>query len=238
MVASDSTVVVGIARVLIKGLNAESIEDIGVTTIPKVVAGGLTPVAFRAKTSLSKERGELVKALKAAGISQTVARAVVLLHRQQPLQPKLAFNPVMEETIRTNLIRRAQYLLNAARRLQRESDEQRAQAGASNLSIAKAIAHALKSETRYYQLHLKASHGRELAASKVDIAVAQFGQKLGWYTVMDDRATSDCLQANGKNFYANKKPAIGWPGMTHPECRCFAGRPHDTTETVYGIKGD
>ena len=237
--ASDSQAVIDISRVLIKGLKVESIEDVGVLTVPKVVSGGKTPVKFRSMTGLAKERGELLKVLTSQGISRPVALAVVTLHRQQPLAPRIGTNEVMEETIRTNLIRRAQYLLNAARRLQHEADDQKSLPGNSKLSVTKAIVESLKTEARYYQLHLQASRARELGASKVDIAAALHGTKLGWYAVVDDRTTKDCLQANGKNFYTTKRPVIGWPGVgPHMNCRCYAGPPHDTSATVYGIRGD
>lgn len=236
MVADDK-VVIEIMKILVDGINAESIENVGVLPVPKVVAGGkLGPVKFRSATSLTKERGAITRQLQAAGISRPVARALMLLHRQQPIVPRISFNPVQQEQIRVNLIRRAQYLLNAARRLQREIDSQRSLPGNSKLSMTKAMVGALRQEQRYYGLHLKASHEREMAASQIDLAAQQYGSKLGWYTILDDRTSSDCLEASGKNFYSYKQPAIGWPGMTHPTCRCWAGPPHATSETVYGIK--
>jgi len=233
----ETKAVIKLAGILVQGLRVESLEDVGVNTVPVVVSGGkLGPVKFRGAKGLEKERGAIVKALMDAGVSRTAARAIVLLHKQQPLQPKLGFDPVTKETIRTNLIRRAQYLIIAGKRLQREIDDVQSQAG-GKLSQAKAMVAALAQEKRYYDLHLQASQGREVAAGRVDAAAAQFGEKLGWYAIMDDRTTRHCAEANGKNFYHHKKPAIGWPGVGGPHigCRCRPGRPHDTELTVYGI---
>lgn len=235
---ADDKVVIEIVKILVDGLNAESIDVVGISTIPKVVSGGkLGPVKLRSITGLTKERGAITKQLQAAGVSRSVARALMLLHRQQPIVPRISFNPVQQEQIRVNLLRRAQYLLNAGRRLQREIDSQQSLPGNSKLSAVKAMAKALRQEERYYALHIKASHEREMAASQIDLASLRHGSKLGWYTIVDDRTSSDCLAANGRNFYSHKQPAIGWPGMTHPTCRCWAGAPHATDKTVYGIRG-
>lgn len=236
--ASDDKLVIGLAKVLVSGLKAESLQDVGVSTVPQVISGGKKKVSFRSITGLERERGAIVRLLQDAGISRTVARAIVLLHRQSPLQPRLGFQQVQQEIIRTNLIRRAQYILNAARRLQREADEQKSLPGGSKLSIAKAIIRGLKQEARYYDLHLNASREREVRAYTVDAAASQWGDKLGWHATMDDRTSHECRQAHGKNFLIHKRPGIGWPGMVHPTCRCKAGPPFNTTKTVYGIRGD
>lgn len=218
--AGDDQAVVALAKELAKGLKAESLEDVGVTTVPVVIKGGALAgsTKLRSLLSLQQERGAIVKILQDAGISRSAARALVLMHKQQPLQPKVGVGVIQQQQIRVNLIRRAQYLINAGRRLQREIDAQQSLPGNSKLSAARAMADVLRQEQRFYQLHLNASYGRELAASQVDFAAARYGDRLGWYATMDSRTSADCAQANGKNFSVHKAPALGWPGMVHPTC--------------------
>jgi hypothetical protein len=68
-------------------------------------------------------------------------------------------------------------------------------------------------------------HQRMLAAGKIDALQWRYGNTLGWYAVHDKKTTKECLWAHGKNFSAMFPPAIGWPGLTHTNCRCYPGRP-------------
>jgi hypothetical protein len=66
---------------------------------------------------------------------------------------------------------------------------------------------------------------RMAAASRVDSASMLYGLLLGWNTVHDSHTTPECRHADRKNFWADRMPLIGYPGMTHPNCRCWPGPP-------------
>ncbi len=51
------------------------------------------------------------------------------------------------------------------------------------------------------------------------------GDLLGWNTVKDSRTTAECYAADKRNFRASMPPAIGYPGATHPNCRCYPSAP-------------
>ena len=81
-------------------------------------------------------------------------------------------------------------------------------------------------ERGYYGQQLIAGWNREKAGAAVDSASMEHGRVLGWHTVIDARTSPECLRAAGHNFNADQMPAIGYPGMVHPNCRCFPGRPY------------
>ena len=122
---------------------------------------------------------------------------------------------------RTNLVRRAQFALNAARRLTSDVFEARARGE----GIRTALAAGMARERRYFGQHRDAIWQRSQAAQQVDMAAWSYGDLLGWNTVLDARTSADCRAANGKNFYASSVPLIGYPGSVHPHCRCYAGPP-------------
>jgi hypothetical protein len=113
---------------------------------------------------------------------------------------------------------RAWYITNACRRLERTPDDPAAMA----------------KESRYFRLHLNAMSNRLARADEMDRAAADVARPgsrthrplLGWRAVMDDRTTAECRAANGKNFYADREPLIGWPGTVHTKCRCRPTAPH------------
>jgi hypothetical protein len=84
----------------------------------------------------------------------------------------------------------------------------------------------LQREQRFYGQQLVAGWNREKAGAAVDSASMEHGRLLGWHTVIDQRTSPECLAAAGHNFHADQMPAIGYPGMVHPNCRCFPGRPY------------
>lgn len=107
---------------------------------------------------------------------------------------------------RGEVVRRANYLLAAVRRL----------AGGGSLA----------DERKFLRLHRGAERARRRAAAEVDRAARQFGPLLGWHALMDDRTTPECKAAHGRNFQATIPPAIGYPGTLHGgNCRCKPGRP-------------
>lgn len=119
---------------------------------------------------------------------------------------------------------RAAYILSASRRVQ------------TALRAGRSEEEALAVERRWFDQHLAAAENRRNTAVQVDAAAAKSGLKLGWYATLDRRTTPECRAANGKNFDITQPPPIGYPGAVHPFCRCKAGPPHATKQTVYRIK--
>lgn len=119
----------------------------------------------------------------------------------------------VRNTARLNLVRRAQYLVNAARRVS---------AGAANGQLGESI----DAEQKLFAAHQAATRKRQEAGQTVAEAEASHGPVLGWYAVDDSRTTADCRRMDKRNFYAHEAPPIGYPGAVHPHCRCTPGRPH------------
>jgi hypothetical protein len=124
---------------------------------------------------------------------------------------------------RLNLMRRAQFVLNAAKRLAKDVQDARSTGSGK---ILQALASGIARERRYFSMHMAAIWNRTQAAARVDSAALDYGDLLGWNTVIDGHTSAECRAANGKNFYASSMPTIGYPGMVHPHCRCYPGRPH------------
>ena len=123
---------------------------------------------------------------------------------------------------RLNALRRAQFVLAAAKRITREL----MQARAHGIPLSQALATAVQNERRYYGQHLQAIIQRMQAATLADSTADRYGPLLGWYAVHDKHTSAECRAADGKNFYVWSMPVIGYPGGVHPHCRCFPGRPH------------
>jgi uncharacterized protein with gpF-like domain len=124
--------------------------------------------------------------------------------------------PAQRWAIRANLLRRASFLLNAARRTQQAIVAARSK----DQPVMAAIRDALATEQRFMAQHVQASTGRVQAATAVDGMASTYGNLLGWKTVRDKRTTAECYAADKHNFHADRPPAIGYPGATHPNCRC------------------
>lgn len=125
------------------------------------------------------------------------------------------------QTSRQNLLRRAQFVLSAGRRLAGDVREARAKGEPAG----KALLDGLARERRYYGQHTAAMWNRATAAGKTDMAAAEHGDLLGWLSVLDKKTSAECRAAHGKNFYASRMPDIGWPGAVHPSCRCMPSMP-------------
>ena len=148
--------------------------------------------------------------------------------------PNLTQVPVRLQN-RQNLIRRATYLLNAARRL-------------TTALKAGQLSQGLRQEGAYLRAHMEASAKRELAAQAVADEVTRQNQQsggqsgasdsgstmLGWYSVRDENTTADCRAAHGKNFNPARIPLIGYPGTVHPHCRCKPGPAHPGARYLAG----
>lgn len=109
---------------------------------------------------------------------------------------------------------RAAYVINAARRI------------SDGLSKGEKVGKVYTDELRNYDMHEQARTGRLDAASRLGAAVAEHGNLLGWYLDPELNNEIECIRANGNNFYANRPPIIGLPGLVHPRCGCFGGAPH------------
>jgi len=156
------------------------------------------------------------------GVSPDAARALL---RSLPVvsspKPTDAVAPEsVRATNRLNVVRRAQYLARAARRVSSASD----------------VAGGVRTEWGYFQAHRRASENRRMAASTVAQAEERFGPELGWYAKMDSRTSAECRSANGKNFRAGVPPRIGYPGAVHPRCRCRPGPPHQHGSGTGGVR--
>jgi hypothetical protein len=144
--------------------------------------------------------------------------------------PSAIHADALANVFRQNAQRRAAYLAIAAERLTRAVMTE------SPLELAR----ALNAERRYLDQHLEASAGRVEAAQQVEFAIRTVGQGvfLGWKARMDDRTSSECRLANGRNFDASRIPPIGYPGTVHPHCRCRAVAPFATALRVEDILPD
>jgi hypothetical protein len=162
----------------------------------------------------------------AAGIKRAALRqALDIVMNFQPAQTGF-WGPATQQMARVNLIRRAQFVVHSSRRF--AADQRLILAGMDIGSIQDTMTR----ERRYYAQHMQAIWQREMAAARVDSASMLYGRLLGWYTRLDGRETADCHAANGRNFYADMMPTIGYPGTVHSNCRCLPGQPWDTRAMV------
>lgn len=174
------------------------------------------------------------------GVSPRAAESVTNLVLSMPPPTLLPIGSATKAMRRTNALRRAQYLLSAARRVSHAI-------GADTRPSA--LITALERERRFWRAHVAAAHQREQAAATLDSTAAQYGHDvtvskagghvthtvLGWHSTRDNRTTEECRQAHGKNFYADAPPAIGYPGAgPHMNCRCKAVPAWNTRRLVGG----
>jgi len=154
-------------------------------------------------------------ALAALKLRRAAAEAMLSIVMGHPPDAAGFYGPATTHVARLNLVRRAQFLVASIKRTNADfasGDPQR-------------VAEAMARERRYYEQHMLANWNREMAAAQVDSASMEWGRTLGWYTVVDRRTSPECRLANRKNFYADKMPSIGYPGMVHLHCRCQPGPP-------------
>jgi hypothetical protein len=129
--------------------------------------------------------------------------------------------PASMTIARMNLMRRAQFVVTSAKRLAEDMKTARSR----GLSIPDALLQGITRERRYFAQHMAAVWNRTQAAAAVDSAAMQYGNLLGWNTVLDSHTSAECRAANRHNFLATQMPLIGYPGMVHPHCRCYPGVP-------------
>lgn len=154
------------------------------------------------------------------------------------LAPTTGAHAAVQAIYRTNLIRRATYLAQAARRVTTALPR------GQNAVLA-----ALEAERRYLEQHLRADAQRTVAAQQVAAQARTLARQakkggstwnglVGWYAVMDERTSLDCRKANRRNFDPTRVPPIGYPGSVHPACRCRPGPPFATDKRVERVRPD
>jgi len=183
-----------------------------VATVATVLASAVTVAAALAM---------LMPLLYFQRMREVEVRSILHIVMGHPPEASGITGPATERIWRLNLIRRAQFVVAAALRLHRDVDG----AVSRRENPLTALLAGVERERRYYALHLAAGWNRTEAAAKVDTAVMELGLLLGWNTVRDSRTSRECLLADGRNFRADQMPKIGYPGMVHPHCRCYAGPP-------------
>ncbi|MGW1676024.1 phage minor head protein [Saccharopolyspora sp. NPDC002376] len=160
-----------------------------------------------------------------------MAIVVAKLVLEQASDSTVPLGAASRQMQRTNLLRRAQFLLAAARRVTRQIGTGRSR---------EALVEALRREQRFWRQHRQASVKRTQAAAVADSAADQHGVPtktgtvLGWSSQMDDRTTAECRAAHGKNWIVERPPRIGIPGTVHVHCRCRPVAPWPTKQLVGG----
>jgi len=166
-----------------------------------------------------------VKALRAlfrsAGIGGAALTAAVTLVMSWIPGLMEGTGPATRWAVRTNDLKRAEFLIAASRRMQAAADA----AKSRNEPVRDAVAAALATERRYLAMHAAASDQRVAVASRVDGMAEAHGDLLGWQAVKDARCSPGCRSASGKNFRAGQPPVIeghpSYPGAVHgATCRC------------------
>jgi hypothetical protein len=170
--------------------------------------------------------GALRAPFKAAGISGTALSAAASLVASLPQEAMKGTGPAQRNATRTNLLRRASFFLNAARRTQAAIVAARSQ----NQPVIGAVRDALTAEKRYLAQHVDASATRVKAAAAVDKLAAVHGNLLGWQATKDPKCTPGCAFSSGKNFRADRPPIVeghpAYPGSVHgSSCRCVPVAP-------------
>ncbi len=157
------------------------------------------------------------------GASEEIAAwlaALASTHAEPPDLGLGAPGPMQRQEVKQGHVWRAVYIWGAIERLTRADD----------------LAHAQRLEHGYFLQQVAAEERRARAAALVDMTSRLLGDReeeqldgrvplLGWRATIDDRTTPECRWANGRNFRADRIPAIGLPGSVHPRCRCTSGPP-------------
>jgi hypothetical protein len=164
--------------------------------------------------------------MRAAGISAVALKTVIGVALAMPLPVMEGTGPASRWAVRTNTIRRAQFVIAASGRVQQAI----AHATARNQPVFPAVQAAVAAEQRYFGQQVAMGTKRMAAGATADGAAAMNGPLLGWNAVLDSRTTYGCRAANGQNFYADHPPIVeghpALPGAVHPLCRCWPSAPH------------
>ena len=111
------------------------------------------------------------------------------------------------------LVRRALYGINAARRVGRK------------VAQGRPLEESLAAERPNLGAHRKARKQRQAADRATEAAAGLYGDVLGWYLGPNEEHCPVCAAAAGNNYRASNPPARGLPGSVHIHCVCFAGPP-------------
>lgn len=163
------------------------------------------------------------------------------------IHPKSGASAPLQAMHRQNLMRRASYLVSAARRLTTAVKGTR-------LNRIERLKATVETEKRYLQAHLDAISNRVRAAEAVAQTARVQAKRvekanetngvpgrptsplLGWYAINDARTSAECRRAHGRNFDPARIPLIGYPGAVHPHCRCRPGPPHPSRLRVEDLE--
>lgn len=210
-------------------------------TPPPPPSSGQPPQQPQQPDAGSSEEAQHIVEILALGASLAVAARALASYLKLPVKvlrrvlTVIRYSPEMfrqlrgtsatDITKRANDLYRAAYIAKAARRVAQSPE----------------LIQGVLDEIRWYKAHQAAAERRILMAQRVDVFRRRIHSPLlGWYAVMDSRTTGECRAANGRNFFYNRPPVIGYPGAVHPNCRCTVGPPHprgkmvDTSAEVQG----
>lgn len=134
------------------------------------------------------------------------------------------------EAFLESLIKRGQFAVAMTLRLidaANEAHEKAKERGEKDKdSVRDAIKGQREKEQRYFDQHQEAQARRGYGRQVMGAMAQVFGPVLGWDAVIDGDTTSECRDANGKNFRVDVPPEIGYPGLVHFRCRCVPVPPH------------
>lgn len=199
-------------KAALAALGLAGTEGLLVLAIATVLAGAID-------VHMAMDR--LTRQFAMAGIPQPAARAAIAVVLALPPDRLGAHGPATRTVMMLNLVRRAQFVYSASKRIAAAITE----AHSRGEDVLEAFYKAAEAERRYYGQHLLATWNRADAAAKTDSAAMEYGLLLGWNTVIDKHTSAECRHADGRNFWADAMPLIGYPGMVHPHCRCWPGKP-------------
>lgn len=134
-----------------------------------------------------------------------------------------------ERNAEADPVYRAWFILNTARRIMQRR------------RLGKEWTDAIRPERTYLEQHERARRARFAAAAAVDAEASKPGtlevngrRVLVWRAHDDDKTTWECVAADGRWFYADRPPIIGYPGMPHGgTCRCWPAQ-----ATPAALRGD
>jgi hypothetical protein len=172
-------------------------------------------------TTVPLATAALATAYLAAGIRRPALQSALSAVMSFPPDVQGMIGPATRNTLNLNVLRRAQFTLMAAGRI--NDDITQARSAGRPGGIVQALLDGIERERRFYGQHLTAGWNRMDAAARVDAAASAHGLLLGWNAVHDQNTSAECRAADGRNFRADYMPVIGYPGAVHPHCRCYPG---------------